>query len=250
MQESTTISVWLCPSAGSSPLVELANHYIANGFSISLILGCDPIWRDRSVVSILDLDVKERIRREDMSDGWIIGVDLFRLRKGSSGRQEVRSLRYGPSSTPCPWLEHPVEVAVPMSSSKPAHKQRRHSGTGRDHHLLEEVRSLCTDLKIAWATLSDLGRGPSLSELTKKSRPAYVDTSTIFLADADFDENVAQKLALVSYAQRWPSGWLFSVDLQQSNNQRDHSKFDQEIWSILSNWRTAVVTARSNESTA
>ena len=243
MGDSITTSLWVRSATSQSPLIKVAAYYEGANWTIDRVVGCDPASFVRPVLSMLDLDVGERMRLQDLSaSAWILQVELHRLHNKTSGRRETRCIQFGPSSIPCPWAEHPIEVVVPLSFSIPISKKDRSASKRRDE-LIGEVYALCDELGASWATMSDFGRGPSLPELSLKSRPAYVDLSTIYLLNTDFEDSAVRRLLSAVRVEQSPSGWFFSTNPLFGGSPSRSPSYDQEVWKLLSNWARRRVGA-------
>lgn len=237
MGDAITTSLWIPHQNDKSPLVKVVLHYVANSWTIGVITGCDAALSGRAVLSMLDLEAHERRRVKDLSaSAWIVDVEICRLRRQTSGKLELRNIRFGPSSVPCKWLEHPVEVVTPLNASVPTSRKERRGSLRRSEDLIEEAQALCCDLGASWAIMSDFGRGPSLPELCLKSRPAYVDLRTIFLSNTDFDESSVRAIAPALDVKTWASGWFFSANPAFGGAPQEGSSLEENAWKALSSW--------------
>ncbi|MBK9262908.1 MAG: hypothetical protein IPM54_24280 [Polyangiaceae bacterium] len=111
------MSIWIPPELQESPLRTVADHYVARGWTVCDVTACDVALKNLSVESMLDLPVEQRVHcgRQLPSDKWIVKVELD---KGGL-RPNNRTAEFAYSSVPAPWLDHPVEIAIPVTEHRP-----------------------------------------------------------------------------------------------------------------------------------
>lgn len=231
-------SVWIPPELQESPLRRVAEHYIDAGWSLSSVIACNGGLKDVPVQSMLDLPVEERLDcgRALPEDLWVIQLEL--VKGGYGTRREVRTARFAHSSKPCPWLEHPVEIEVQVAEDIMSGRKRERGQPHEMKVVLSELASLSEATLASWAVVSSSGRGPSLRELLDGERSSYVDLSTVFLSELEFDEHALALVPEHAHKEHWASGWLVSVapywGLPASVTAA--SSFGSAMWRLLSSW--------------
>lgn len=237
--EPLRLHLWPHEMSHPNPVVRVSEHYESQGWSQSSATCCDRTASLRSVSSMLDLSPRERTACSvRTTDHWVIESELTRLRKGSRGRRENRTIRFSRSSIPCAWLEHAVEVE--MSTDPDMWKNHRETLRGYER-AVEEIRMLCEGLSPAWALLSEHGRGPSLPEMKGASIPSNVELSTLFLSNAHFDASVIQRLTARARVEAWSTGWLVSTSELLRAPDADKQAVAVEMWKQLVEWRRRVM---------
>jgi hypothetical protein len=244
MNESISMCLHLATEEGRSPLLRVADHYAGIGWATSQIIACALTLRSRPVLSMLDLEPRDRVHYKTMpAAAWPLRIELYRFRNGTSGKRDDRVVQFGPSSIRCPWLEHAVESLIPWKESAPTTKKaRRDAGKGAAH-IVGELRALSCNLETHWAVLSNTGRGPSEPELSLDARPLYADVSTLFLSDEAFDPAEVDRIARLARAERWPLGCFLTVNPFFGGPAAYREQFEREAWSLLRDWRKRMRTA-------
>lgn len=232
------LSLWVRGGEVQNPVVRVANWYKSNHWSVTSALSCDAATSSGDVTAILDLPIGERLSCAYEAEGrWIIEVELTRLRNGKSGKSETRIVRFGRSSVPCPWIEHAVEIDIPVDAEMWESDRDTRRGYKR---IVEELRGMTEAVAPCWALLAEHGRGPSLPELKIPSKEPSLIFSTVFLSAAEFDEPMVQQMAIGTRVERWPSGWLLSSSRFLSASTETSSSFDKQVWICLRGWRARV----------
>lgn len=237
MKEHITFSVWIDQGESISSLNRLIFYYSEKNWELRHLVGSDSSWTDQSVSSITDIPPRERLEISSVEKaGLPIEAEFSRLAKGKSGKLEVRELRYGLSSMPCPWREHPIEVRIPVV---PDHVR----SARQTRPLLDELRQLCADIDIAWAIVTFDFRGPTLPELASGTRPSYIDLRSVYFSQAAFDESLVARAASKSALIEWPTGWFVST-LPVFGGIPESQLSEQEIWRLLVRWGRQRVYAQ------
>ena len=227
------VSLWVRSGSSRSQLERAMSHYLSEGWVVNRTVGCHVALCNKPVRSVLDLDVRKRIQSMELPpEACVLEVELV-----SGGRAGVaRKIRFGSSSIPCPWSEHPIEVEMPVNPVIWKSAKERRRAPKHEEKIVEEVRSLCGGVDASWAALSVSGRGPSLPELSLPSRPRYVWLSTVFLASTEFDESAVRKVAAGACSERWPSGWFLSKDPVFCATPPSSPAFEDDVWRLLAGW--------------
>lgn len=236
MKESFTASLWIPSTHLQSPVTAAAHHYEGDRWTVDRAVACDPSASTRKVLSMLDLELRERLVAPKIpGSGWVLQVDLHRQQHDAVGRLETRTIQFAPSSIACSWLDHPVEIVAPLPPV--TKKGKKSGGEGKtSERWLDEIRLACAGLEASWAVLSEGRRGPTLPELLLESRPNYVDLSAVFFSKNDFDEQVIRGIPEPAQVVEWQSGWLVKAGSSPGAERGPATLHEREIWRMLSGW--------------